>query len=36
MSLLEFSRGPMLHFALIVFVLGVLWRLTAVALLGWR
>jgi nitrate reductase gamma subunit len=26
----------MLHFALIVFVLGVLWRLVAVSLLGWR
>lgn len=36
MTLLEFSRGPMLHFALIVFVLGVLWRLISVALLGWR
>jgi nitrate reductase gamma subunit len=36
MTVLEFSRGPMLHFALIVFVLGVLWRLIAVALLGWR
>lgn len=36
MSVLEFSRGPMLHFALIVFVLGVLWRLIAVSLLGWR
>ena len=36
MSVLEFSRGPMLHFALIVFTLGVLWRLVAVSLLGWR
>lgn len=36
MTLLEFSRGPMLHAALTIFVLGVLWRLTTTALLGWR
>ncbi len=36
MTVLEFSRGPMLHFALIVFVFGVLWRLISVILLGWR
>ncbi|MEX2497621.1 MAG: nitrate reductase [Wenzhouxiangellaceae bacterium] len=36
MTLLEFARGPMLHFALIVFVFGVLWRLVSVSLLGWR
>ena len=36
MTLLEFARGPMLHFALFVFVFGVLWRLVTVALLGWR
>jgi len=36
MTVLEFSRGPMLHAALIIFVFGVLWRLTATALLGWR
>ncbi len=32
MTLLEFSRGPMLHFAVAVFCLGVLWRLTNVLL----
>mgnify|MGYP005841118243 FL=1 len=36
MTLLEFARGPMLHFALIVFVFGVLWRLISVILLSWR
>lgn len=36
MTLLEFSRGPMLHFALFVFVFGVLWRLIATFMLGWR
>jgi len=36
MTLLEFSRGPMLHAALVIFVLGVLWRLAATVLLGWR
>ena len=36
MTLLEFARGPMLHFALIVFAFGVLWRLLSVILLGWR
>jgi len=36
MTLLEFSRGPMLHAALVIFVFGVLWRLTTVLLLGWR
>jgi hypothetical protein len=36
MSILEFARGPMLHFALIVFVFGVLWRLTATVLMGFR
>ncbi|MGK7296121.1 MAG: hypothetical protein ACNS61_09910 [Candidatus Wenzhouxiangella sp. M2_3B_020] len=36
MTVLEFSRGPMLHFALIVFVFGVLWRLIATFTLGWR
>lgn len=36
MTLLEFSRGPMLHAALVIFVLGVLWRLTTTVLLGWR
>lgn len=36
MTLLEFSRGPMLHFALAVFVLGVLWRIITLVLLGLR
>jgi len=36
MSLLEFSRGPMLHAALIIFVFGVLWRLVATILLSRR
>ena len=36
MELFDFARGPMLHFALIVFVFGVLWRLTTVVLLGFR
>jgi len=36
MTLLEFARGPMLHFALLVFVFGVIWRLLAVAMLGFR
>ena len=34
MTLLEFARGPMLHFALIVFVFGVLWRLISVRCWG--
>lgn len=36
MTILEFSRGPMLQFALAVFVFGVLWRLVTTFLLGWR
>jgi len=36
MTMLEFARGTMLHAALIIFVFGVLWRLTATYLLGWR
>ncbi|MDT8408070.1 MAG: nitrate reductase [Wenzhouxiangellaceae bacterium] len=36
MPILDFARGPMLHFALIVFVFGVLWRLVTVFLLGYR
>src|SRR6056297_1481399 len=36
MTLLEFSRGTMLHIALIVFVFGVLWRLVTTFILGWR
>ncbi|MDT8437427.1 MAG: nitrate reductase [Wenzhouxiangellaceae bacterium] len=36
MTLLEFSRGPMLHAALVIFVLGVLWRLTSTVLAARR
>ncbi len=36
MNLLDFARGPALEFALTVFVLGVLWRITAIALLSFR
>ena len=36
MTLLEFARGPMLHFALAVFVLGVIWRIVTIALLGFK
>jgi nitrate reductase gamma subunit len=36
MELLEFARGPALQFALVVFVLGTLWRLLGVLLLPWR
>lgn len=34
MTILEFSRGPMLHFALAVFVLGVIWRIVTIVFLG--
>ena len=33
MTLLDFARGPALQFAIVVFVLGVLWRLVGVLLL---
>lgn len=36
MDLLEFSRGPALNIALVIFVAGVLWRLSAIALLYCR
>ena len=36
MELLEFARGPALQFALVVFILGTLWRLLGVLLLPWR
>jgi nitrate reductase gamma subunit len=36
MTLLEFARGPALQASLIIFVLGVLWRLVGVLLLPWR
>jgi len=35
MELLEFARGPALTISLAVFVLGTVWRLTAVLLLPW-
>lgn len=35
MELLEFARGPALAVSLTVFVLGVVWRLTAILLLPW-
>ena len=35
MELLEFARGPALTASLAVFVLGVLWRMTAILLLPW-
>ncbi|MDX1570108.1 MAG: hypothetical protein R3200_06445 [Xanthomonadales bacterium] len=33
MSLLEFAKGPALNFALVVFLVGVLWRLLGIALM---
>lgn len=36
MSLLEFARGPALQASLIIFVMGVLWRLVGILLLPWR
>ena len=33
MTLLEFARGPGMEWALIIFVLGVVWRLTGFLLL---
>ncbi|MFW5926532.1 MAG: nitrate reductase [Wenzhouxiangella sp.] len=36
MTILEFARGPMLHFALAVFVLGVIWRIVTILLLGFK
>ncbi|MGB0087157.1 MAG: hypothetical protein WBP94_17505 [Rhodomicrobiaceae bacterium] len=35
MDLLGFARGPALEIALAVFVLGTVWRLTAIVLLPW-
>lgn len=36
MTLLDFARGPGMQIALIIFVLGICWRLIGVALLPWR
>ena len=36
MSLLEFARGPALQWSLVVFIAGVLWRLTSLLLLDRR
>lgn len=33
MSLLEFARGPAFHFAIVVFVFGICWRLAGIFLL---
>ena len=35
MTLLDFARGPAIEIALVVFVLGVLWRLSSLLLLPW-
>ena len=36
MSLLDFARGPGLQWSLVIFVVGVLWRLLGVLLLRTR
>ena len=36
MSLLEFARGPAFHFAIVVFVFGICWRLVGIYLLRRR
>ncbi len=36
MALLDFARGPALTFALVVFLIGTLWRLVGVLALPWR
>lgn len=34
-NILNFSRGPLLHVAMIIFVAGLSYRLVRVLLLGW-
>ena len=36
MSLLDFARGPALQASLVIFVLGVVWRMAGTLLLPWR